>query len=201
MSHCVKAWSYTNSGVIREENMNVTRILGRTLVVFALANLVVPLRLVVAASPTSQDFKVHRNLVHVSLNSDKALVGQVLDDKGQPLANHPVALYETRNPQPKAGPAREVATDSQGRFEFPKLNGDAYIVVADESVTVCRCWLPGLAPPAAKSSLMMVADHDIQRGQNPIGEMLFGNPFILILLIAAAIAIPIAIHNSRDKGS
>jgi hypothetical protein len=42
--------------------------------------------------------------------------------------------------------------------------------------------------------VLVVADSAVARGQRPIGEILC-NPVLIGLLIAAAIAIPIAVHN------
>jgi hypothetical protein len=43
----------------------------------------------------------------------------------------------------------------------------------------------------------MVAGEGVERGQRPFSDLLSG-PLLIGLLIAAAVAIPIAIHNSQD---
>jgi hypothetical protein len=47
---------------------------------------------------------------------------------------------------------------------------------------------------------MMVSSPQLVRGQQPISAV-FSNPLLIGLIIAAAIAIPVAIHNSQDDAS
>ncbi len=183
--------------------MKLAKLVRSAAVVLACWNFVVPLRLIQAAvSPSSSDtLSVQKDLAHIALGANGRLSGQLVDPQGKPLHAHPVSVYQAQNPQPNAEPIADVKTDAKGRFVIEGLKSGAYIVVADESVTVCRCWNANVAPPVAKPQVLMVTDGQIQRGQHPIGEMLFANPIILILLIVAAIAIPVAIHNSQDNAS
>ena len=56
------------------------------------------------------------------------------------------------------------------------------------------------APPAASQSLLLVKDGETIRGQQPIAN-LFTSPLVIGLVLAAAIAIPIAVNNSSKSNS
>jgi hypothetical protein len=73
-------------------------------------------------------------------------------------------------------------------------------LAAGGSVHLCRCWAAGTAPPAAQGEVLLVPIGLVERGQRPIGEIL-ANPILIGLIIAAAIALPIAVHNSKDDAS
>jgi hypothetical protein len=63
---------------------------------------------------------------------------------------------------------------------------------------MCRIWTTAAAPPRAAKQLLIVNDHLVQRGQRPIREMFHSDPILMTAIAVAAIAIPIAIHKSRD---
>jgi hypothetical protein len=96
--------------------------------------------------------------------------------------------------------AERVATSEDGRFLFAGLSGGTYVVALRSQSTACRCWAPHTAPPAAGQQLLLIDQGDLARGQRPFGEMIT-NPFVIGGLIVAALAIPIAIHNSDKDGS
>jgi hypothetical protein len=121
------------------------------------------------------------------------LTGRVLDGDGQPAVNSKLSLAVHRT-----GEQIEVAVDREGRFVVSGLAGGVYQLKTKYGSSVCRCWAPGTAPPQAKNELLVVADERIERGQRPLADALFSTPTLLILMIAAAIIIPIAVHNSKD---
>jgi len=181
--------------------MRLFRAIRGLLVVLATFNIVLPTRTVVAAAQRAQQLNVRKDLVHVALGKNGQMQGQLVDPQGKPLADHPVAIYDARRAQPNPKPIAEGRTDAKGRFTFHELRPSAVIVVADDSVAVCQCWNSNLAPPSAKQDILLVTDGKIERGQSPIGELLFANPIIMALLIIAAIAIPVAIHDAQDDAS
>jgi hypothetical protein len=67
--------------------------------------------------------------------------------------------------------------------------------VGQRSVT-CRAWTHAAAPPAATDQLTVVDGPPLIRGQQPFSAV-FTNPLFIGLVIAAAIAIPIAVHNAQ----
>lgn len=123
------------------------------------------------------------------------LRGQLLDAQGRVRANEFVMVQ-----RPGQAPIR-VQTDDQGRFVVAGLSGGAYQVFAKESAITCRCWTAQTAPPVARQELLVVTGEGVQRAQRPFGDLLFSTPVLVGLVIAAAVAIPIAVHNSQDDAS
>jgi len=167
--------------------MKALRLLRAALVVCALWSFIIP-PAVIAAD------KKDAPAVDVQLTSDGQLVGQYLDGGGQALSEQTLVL------QRGTKVIAETITDTQGRFQFDNLHGGLFQLRSAEQVTVCRCWTAGTAPPRAGEKLLIIAQQDVSRGQRPIGEI-FSNPLLIGALIAGAVAIPIAIHNSGDDNN
>lgn len=128
----------------------------------------------------------------VELGARGRITGQFVDVQGQPKANE-VVLVQRQHSQPL-----QTRTDSSGRFVVDGASGGLYQIATADSVVLCRCWAEKTAPPGANRDVLIVSGDGVQRGQRPIGELLFSAPVLVALVIAAAIAIPIAIHNSQD---
>jgi len=131
----------------------------------------------------------------VALQDGGTLVGQVVDGQGNPLAGARVTVRQMD---------REVAVtaaDAQGQFAVRGLRGGQYQIVAGGSAAAYRLWAPNTSPPAAQPRAILVAGPTQVRGQyGPIVGWLT-KPWVLAGLVAAAIAIPIAIHESQvDRG-
>jgi hypothetical protein len=129
-----------------------------------------------------------------------ALTGQVLDQQGAALPNVPVALYGDGQKLAEAN------TDRDGNFAFNKLRGGVYQMTAAGGVGVYRVWTPGTAPPSAQPGALVVAGTDLARGQcHPLrhtkGRLMFWlcHPCVIAGVVAAAVAIPVAIHNAGPK--
>jgi hypothetical protein len=131
----------------------------------------------------------------VALGVNGSMSGQLVDVQGRARGQQIVVAVRHG-----AAPL-QTQTDANGRFQFTGLTGGTYQVATADAALVCRCWTNQAAPPSAQRELLLVAGQDIQRGQYPIGDMLFSAPVLIALVIAAAIAIPIAVHNSQDSGS
>lgn len=126
----------------------------------------------------------------VELRQGGVLLGQVVDSSGIPLAETPVSLRQIN---------REVAatvTDKSGRFLVSGLRGGTYEIVAGQARAIYRIWAPNTGPPLARPSALVVAGGQPVRGQGPIGYWL-GNPWVVAGLVAAAVTIPVVIHNHR----
>ncbi len=158
-------------------------------VVAALWNLVLPVPLR-ADAPERDELRI----VDLQLDSQRALPGQYVDANGQPRRGVQIQL---RSGNQVVGVA---TTDEQGRFRFPVAQGGVYQVAAADSLAICRAWAPRTAPPQAQPSLLLVSGVDVTRAQRPFGEIVT-NPLVIAAAIAAAVAIPIAIHNSGDDGN
>jgi len=130
----------------------------------------------------------------IALGRGGTLSGQIVDQSGAPLAAQRVIALQT-DKEPIA-----VVSDKAGRFQFAGLGSGLYEISTERSQLACRCWTAAAAPPHAQRNIMLAAGRDVQRGQRPIGDFL-GGPVLIGLIIAAAIAIPIAVHNSQKSAS
>jgi len=145
-------------------------------------------------------------VVDVALDSGGGLNGQAVTAQGQPLANSPVTLDDGARQW-------QATTDAAGQFRFDDVRGGSYRIQSGNQVQLCRAWKPGTAPPAANQAVMVVDGQPTVLGQycgSPVGcgtpvcggmsdcKEFFSNPFVIGGIVAAAIAIPIAIHNAND---
>ena len=130
----------------------------------------------------------------VALQEGGALVGQVVDRQGSPLANVPVSLRSA------AGELARVRTNSNGYFRFSGLRNGVYEVATPLGANVYRVWSRGVAPPAARPQALIVVGDDVLRGQSckRLMRACAENPLIPIGLITAAVAIPLCAVG--DKG-
>lgn len=142
--------------------------------------------------PSSNSSRNPAAIRDVELGGGGRITGQFLDVQGQPKANQVVVI------QRQHGQPLQTHTDPNGRFVIAGASGGLYQISTDDSVILCRCWAENTAPPGANRDVLIVSGDGVQRGQRPIGEFLFSAPVLVALVIAAAIAIPIAIHNSQD---
>lgn len=93
-------------------------------------------------------------------------------------------------------------TDSAGSFKVNGVAGGRHRLLLGKHVIPLRLWKYGTAPPSAAPVLNLSDDHLVQRGQQPLGCCLpSGEVFLIGMLLAAAIAIPIAVHDSGDDGN
>jgi len=130
----------------------------------------------------------------VELMPGGVLSGQVIDATGQPRLGQAIVVQQ---------PGREpisARSDEQGRFRLNGLNAGLCSIECGEILLACRCWSPNTAPPVAKSELLLITGEPIERGQRSIGDLLSG-PVLIGLIIAAAVIIPIAVHNSQKDAS
>jgi hypothetical protein len=134
--------------------------------------------------------------IDVALRDGGLLVGQVVDEQGAALGNVPVSLrYQDR--QLVAG-----KTNKDGSFGFNGLRGGVYQIVAAKGHGVYRVWTVGTAPPAAQDGALVVSGDPVVRGQAGGGFAAFiTNPLVIAGVVATAIAVPVAIHNSRHRSA
>ncbi|MHB8863510.1 MAG: carboxypeptidase-like regulatory domain-containing protein [Pirellulaceae bacterium] len=131
-------------------------------------------------------------VVDVALGTGGELRGRVLDVQGRPaIASHIAVLQEGQ-------PIATVASDRQGAFLLRGLHGGLFHVTSGNHLYICRGWAPGTAPPAASDQLLVVEGGVVERGQRPISDLFLSDPVMIGLIVAAAIAIPIAVSNSKS---
>lgn len=178
--------------------MNVARTLKGFAICLAVVGFCLPQPLLAAGqaqrSPALTDVTLQKG------PEGNVLIGRVLDPQGVAQPEFQVALYSNGKKLGKA------TTDGRGFFGFSNLRGGVYQLAAGENVTACRAWAPGTAPPTAQPGALVVAGQDVVRGQfHPVrhtyGGMKFwlSHPCVIAGIIAAAVAIPIAVANSKDE--
>lgn len=142
----------------------------------------------------------------VELGSQGQFAGQIVGAQGQPIAGATITLSSQ-------GMQLQTVSNTQGQFQFSGLTGGTYHLEADQSGQLCRLWKNGTAPPKANGQMLLVQqDGPVALGQNcgtpvcgsPVrggtsrAKRLLTHPLVIGGLIAAAIAIPVAIHNADD---
>jgi hypothetical protein len=130
-------------------------------------------------------------IVDVRLDEHGAIHGHVLNAAGQSLADRPVVLQQA------GGAVSRAQTDPAGRFVLQQVSGGVHQLMTEQGTVTCRVWTHAAAPPSATDQLTVVAEQPVVRGQQPFSAI-FTNPLFIGLVIAAAIAIPIAVHNSQN---
>jgi hypothetical protein len=128
----------------------------------------------------------------IRLDLNGTLHGKLIDLEGRPVIEETLELI--REGQIIA----TTASDQDGRFQFAPGSTGVYQIHWGQTMVVCRAWSEAAAPPVAKRQLVVLAAPSLVRGQQPAREI-FRNPLFIGLLVAAAIAIPVAIHNSRSS--
>jgi hypothetical protein len=136
------------------------------------------------------------NVIDVALQSSGVLRGVVVDQQGALLSKTEVKVWQ------KDQQITATITDEQGRFAVSNLRGGVYQITAAGGQGIYRVWAVSTAPPVAQPGAMVVAGHDLVRGQasSPVLRF-FTNPWVLAGLVGAAIAIPIALSNDDDSTS
>lgn len=132
----------------------------------------------------------------VALLDGAVLLGQVVDPQGVPVPQVPVLLLD------KGQELARTQTDATGYFAVKGLRGGTYQIVAADGRGMFRLWKPGTAPPSAEQGALVVAGQDTVRGQMGRGLGAFvSNPWIVAAVVGAAVAVPVAIHNSQRPSS
>ena len=128
----------------------------------------------------------------VVLKAD-TLHGALVDQAGRGVEDAPVVIGQN---------GKQVAvlrTDAEGRFAAPGLKAGVYQVVSHGGAVVYRVWNENEAPAAAKQGVIHTVDPQVARGAHHGGLLkLLSNPIVLALIIAAAIAIPLALDDDDD---
>ena len=181
--------------------MRTPQNLGPFAAALACINLLMPLHLLHASGPPTVQIasKTTRNITQsitrdVTLGRTSEIRGQLVDKNGKPVADSiVVAVHADKS-------SIQTVSDANGRFRFPGAKPGVYQIASERSYQLCRCWADNTAPPAASKQLLMVEGDQTFRGQRPFGELLSG-PVLIALIIAAAIIIPIAVHNNNKSAS
>ncbi|MFW6169481.1 MAG: carboxypeptidase-like regulatory domain-containing protein [Planctomycetota bacterium] len=172
--------------------MKAIKIVRFSLILLACLAMLVPVELLASGSrPGVGQPRVSPVIVDTSLQAGR-LTGQVTNAEGIPVTSALVVAVQNQKAVSRA------VTGKDGTFSLAGIQGGLCHVVTGNMVQVCRCWTRNTAPPAAKPHLLIASDAAIVRGQRPLSERVFAKPVLLGLVLAAAIAIPIAVHNRRQ---
>ncbi len=132
--------------------------------------------------------------------------GQIVNAQGQPQAGAAVILHG-RIQQYKT------VSDARGWFHFASLTGGTYRLETGGKQQLFRLWTHGTAPPKSNQKMLVVQQgKTIVLGQycgdgvncgSGVGaggrvKHALANPLVIGGIVAAAIAIPVAIHNADD---
>ncbi len=131
-------------------------------------------------------------VVDIQLDHQQTLVGRVAHADGSPVAGLTVQLWQ-RNQLHET-----LASNERGDFRFQNLPGGTYQIAIGNDVHVLRCWATGSAPPHARDMLRLTVSEETVRGQGFPPTCGVVNPWIIAGVAAAAIVIPIALHNNRS---
>jgi len=146
-----------------------------------------------AFAATPQDSKTL--ITDVQLLKGGVLVGQVVTPENAAIVNTNVSLLSANQK------LSEAKTDGSGYFAFRGLTPGVYQVATAQGQGAYRVWAEGAAPPSAKAQAgaLVVAGQDTVRGQGRAQGLrnFFANPLVIAGIVATAIAVPVAIHNSK----
>ena len=111
-----------------------------------------------SASTRSKRAKVR--IIDVQLAKDGSLRGEVINAKKESVKD---AVISVRTAKQEIG--RSLSTES-GKFSVKKMPSGTYYIVAGTGHGVYRFWKNGKAPKSARSSIRIVSDRAVIRGQN-----------------------------------
>jgi hypothetical protein len=132
-------------------------------------------------------------VIDVALTEHGNLLGQMVSPQGIGAPEHQVVLMQGNKV------AMLTTTSADGFFSFENVRGGMYQIVAGDEITVVRAWTAGTQPPVARQSVLLIAGNEVHRGQQggkPVARFLT-HPITLTAGVATAVALPVALHNSR----
>lgn len=153
--------------------------------------LLVSQEVILAADKAVQSEPAELQIHDVRLSDKNELKGVVVTSQGKTLQKISVAL------QADGKTVQKTTTDQDGRFSFTVDKGGSFQIVTSEGIVGCRAWTAKAAPPVAANQILIVHG-SVVRGQRPIRELFRSDPIFAAGVLAAAIAIPIAIHESQS---
>ncbi len=167
-----------------------TRIIGSML---ACLGMLLPVGVLRAAQPSEKSTAARAapQVRDVALAADGSMRGRVVSLEG--LGQGEVSVVARL-----AG--REVArttTDKTGHFSLAVPRGGVYEVQTGSQITLYRLWAAKTAPPAAVEAALIVVGEDVLRAQIMPLKYWLVDPYFMTAVAAAAIGIPIAVHNAN----
>jgi hypothetical protein len=93
---------------------------------------------------------------------------------------------------------RDVAattSTADGRFAVQGLKGGVYRVAAGQGQGVYRLWTAKSAPPSAQKNAIVYTQFGTGGGL----KMFLANPIVVAGVVATAVAVPVAVANSKPS--
>jgi len=115
--------------------------------------------LVLVQASNAEESKTTPQVTDISLRANGVLIGQVVNSQGKSVSAAKVTVYHGRDVIAQA------TTDRNGGFMVRKLRGGMHRVTAGQGVEVVRLWTTKAAPPSSRSTLTIVSDKNVVRGQ------------------------------------
>ena len=175
--------------------MKKVNFLAKTLVAIAAIGLCFP-SAAMSATPVTKQKVVEKKpqVVDVALLKGNVLVGQLVTPEGKGVSNAPLLL------QNKDKTVVALRTDKNGVFAAKSIPAGVYRVAGTNTQGVYRFWAPKTAPPNAQRGALLVSGNGVARAQYARGlRNMLANPWIVAGIVACAVAIPVAIHNSQSS--
>jgi hypothetical protein len=147
----------------------------------------------VAPHPAQQD-DPHR-ICDVELDDARRVHCLLTDVGGVPLSERTVIVVR------EGRPVATAMTDGRGEFSVGGLSGGVYHLASPGAERIVRVWTRGTAPPTAVDRVQLVASDDLVRGQWDANQWISLDTLTAIAIVAAAFAIPIAVHNAKRARS
>ena len=124
----------------------------------------------------------------------RTVSGVLYGQSGETLANRQLRVIHGGRV------VQTIRTDRAGRFKFVAARSGVYLVATANRTVSLRVWSSRTAPPTAVAEVLIQDSLNVVRGQRPLHEVLFADPIMIGLVLAAAVAIPVVI-SARKKGS
>ena len=174
--------------------MSPLRMFRATAVILGCLGLILPTPALQAAQPVAAATPRQAEPVDdVALDTGGLLTGQVVDRQGVPLAEVTIAVHQLDQELARG------STDATGHFRVCGLQSGVYQVRVGRDARLLRAWTAHTAPPGARTAVLIVTDTNLIRAQMPAKDFFCSDCLLITGLIAAAIAIPIAVHNSKSS--
>ncbi len=146
-----------------------------------------------SANPAPSKAAVIKTNADIALTRDDALNGRLVDETGKPVDGMRVSIYSQDHM------TAATVSDQVGAFSLVTNRGGVYELHVGDQFQIVRLWHHDTAPPSAESTILFRVEQETVRGQRPIESLFCFQPWFLGVLIAAAIAIPIAAHDSDSR--
>jgi hypothetical protein len=142
----------------------------------------------------------HARISDIGLQEGGTLRGVLLDSAG--TGEEAVSVVLRRGGEVLAS----TKTGRSGEFAFRDVSAGVVELQTPSSQGIYRLWAPRTAPPAAEAGILLVDGQEVVRGQQnhawlqSLGGTL-ANPWVLALIVAAAIAIPLELDDDNSSAS